>query len=385
MTRFISCAIFLATVAAFAQSSQQDAGRDHPGLQIGASAPDFNLPGVDGKAHRLSDYASAKVLAVVFTCDSCPVSLLYEGRLQKLYRDYRNKGVALVAINPNNPSIRLEERSYTDVGESLDDMKIRAEFRHFGYSYLFDGETQVVAAKFGPVAVPSIFVFDLDRKLRYSGRIDDSVEESLVQSPDARNAIDALLGGQPVPSATTAPNGCPPKWKSLASGVTAELAEIEAEPVKLALAGAADLTKLRANPTGKLLLVNFWATWCGPCVSEFPDLLETYRMYRSRDFAFVTVSEDDPTGRAGVLKFLQQQHASSTNFLFATSDISGLQEAFDHNMGAAVPFTVVIAPNGDVVYQEVGEVTLLDLRRAILENLPEPKDYPGQQAYWSAK
>jgi thiol-disulfide isomerase/thioredoxin len=262
-------------------------------------------------------------------------------------------------------------------------MKIRAEFRHIDYSYLYDGETQNVAEKFGPVAMPCIFLFDQGRKLRYSGRIDDSAQESLVRSSDARNAIDALLAGQPVPAATTTASGCPPKWKSNASAVARELAKIDAEPVNLTPANGDDLKKLRANPTGKLLLVNFWATWCGPCVSEFPDLQATYRMYRGRDFAFVTVAENDPAEKAAVLKLLQREHASSTNLVFATSDTAGLQEAFDHNMGAAVPFTVVIAPNGDIVYQEEGEVTILALRRAILANLPETEVYAGQQAYWS--
>lgn len=380
MAHLTSYALFLAAVAAVAHGSES------PSLPLGAAAPDFNLPGVDGKSHGLSEYASAKVLAVVFTCDTCPVSQLYEARVEKLYQDYRDKGVRLVAINPNNPAaIRLDEQSYSDVGESLDDMKIRAELRHFDYPYLYDGETQEVAAKFGPVAMPSIFLFDRDRKLRYSGRIDDSAQESLVHSPDARNAIDALLAGQTIPAGTTMAFGCLPKWKSSAPGAAEEMARIAAEPVSLTPANAADLKKLRANPTGKLLLVNFWATWCGPCIGEFPDLQATYRMYRGRNFAFVTVSENDPAEKAAVLKLLQREHASSTNYVFATSDTSGLQEAFDHNMGAAVPFTVVIAPDGDIVYQEEGEVTILALRRAILENLPETKDYAGQQAYWSAK
>jgi len=381
MSRLIPLAILLSAAALTARPASA-----FEILAAGASAPDFTLPGVDGKAHGLKDYASAKVLAVVFTCDSCPVSELYESRVEKLYQDYRAKGVALVAINPNSPSaIRLDEQSYTDVGDALEDMKTRAEFRHIDYPYLFDGETQGVSAKFGPVATPSIFVFDQDRKLRYAGRIDDNVQESLVQSADARNALDALLAGRPVTVPATTAAGCTPKWKSQASGVSAELARIEAEPVSVSAAAAADLQKIRANPTGKLLLVNFWATWCGPCVSEFPDLQETYRMYRGRDFAFITISENDPAGKDGVLKLLQKEHASSTNYIFASADTSAMQEAFDHNMGAAVPFTVVIAPNGDIVYQEEGSVTTLALRRAILENLPETKEHTGQQAYWSVQ
>ena len=102
---------------------------EHPILSIGSQAPDFALPGVDGKIHKLADYKSAKILAIVFECNHCPVSQLYESRIEKLYRDYRNKGVAFVAINPNNPkSIRLNELGYTDVTDSLDEMKIRTAY-----------------------------------------------------------------------------------------------------------------------------------------------------------------------------------------------------------------------------------------------------------------
>lgn len=379
MARYIVASVFLTTAIAFAQA-------DYPPLAIGVPAPVFSLPGIDGKTHKLSEYARAKVLAIVFECNHSPISQLYEDRIQTLNRDYRDKGVALVAINPDNPSsTRFDELSYTDVADSLEDMKVRAAYRNLDYPYLYDGDTQETSMKYGPTATPHIFIFDADRKLRYQGRIDDNVQESLVESRDARNAIDALLARRPIPVATTPVTGSSPKWISAPGGAAAELRAMDAEPVNLTLANADDLRKLRANPTGKLLLVNFWATWCGPCVSEFSDLVATYRMYRSRDFALVTVSENDPAEKAGVLKFLQKQHASSTNLVFATSDTSALQEAFDHNLGAAVPFTLLIAPNGDVVYQEEGSVTILDLRRAILANLPDSGAYPGQQAYWSQK
>jgi thiol-disulfide isomerase/thioredoxin len=153
--------------------------------------------------------------------------------------------------------------------------------------------------------------------------------------------------------------------------------------VKLEMAEPAVLTKLRANGTGKLLLVNFWATWCGPCANEFPDLQKTYRMYRGRNLEFVSVSIDDPDDKALVTAFLEKHNASSPNLLFATADTFGLQAAFDPLMPSAVPFTVVISPTGDIVYQELGELNPLKLRRAILANLPDDPAHPGQQAYWA--
>ena len=356
----------------------------HPTLAIGSPAPDFALPGVDGKVHTLAEYSNSPVLAVVFTCNHCPASQLYERRIQTLHRDYRDRGVTLVAINPDNPSaIRLSELRYSDVGDSLADMKSRAAHRQFGYPYLYDGDTQAVSTKFGVVAMPHIFVFDRQRTLQYEGRIDDNPREPLVKTRDARNAIDALLSNQPVPVARTTAVGCPTTWLTKPSGRDQEMATIETEPVTLQMAGEDALKKLRGNPTGKLLMVNFWATWCGPCVTEFPDLETTYRMYRGRSFDFVSVSANDPDDKPQVMAFLQKNHASGSNLQFATPDTFGLQAAFDPLMPSAVPFTVLIAPNGDIVFQELGEVNILKLRRAILANLPDDSTHPGQQAYWS--
>jgi thiol-disulfide isomerase/thioredoxin len=353
------------------------------GLALGAAAPDFALPGVDGKTHTLGEYSASPVLAVVFTCNHCPASQLYEGRIKKLHEDYGRKGVAVIAINPDNPaSLRPEDLGYTDVGDSLADMQRRAAHRDIEYPYLYDGETQAVARTFGITATPQIYVFDRDRKLRYRGRIDDSMTESAVRTHHARAAIDALLESRPVAVAHTAASGCPVEPVSKPSAGGNQTAASDTEPVTLRMAGADDLKTLRGNGTGKLVLVNFWATWCGPCVTEFPDLLTTYRMYRGRNFDFVSVSINDPEDRPLVLAFLQQRHASSPNLQFATSDISGLQTAFDPLMPAAVPFTLLIAPNGDVLHQQLGETDILKLRRAILASLPDDKMYPGLQAYW---
>ena len=358
---------------------------EHPTLAVGSPAPDFALPGIDGKTHNLADYSSTPVLVIVFTCNHCPTAQLYETRIKKLAEDYRGKGVTLIAIEPNDPeAVRPSELAWTDVGDSFEDMKVRAAYRHFNFPYLYDGATQSVARAYGPKATPHVFVFDQQRHLRYEGRVDNSQRESLVKVQDARNAIDALLAGQPVPVPHTPVFGCSTKWKSKHAGRMEEMTKIEAEPVKLDAATADDLKKLRANSTGKVLLVNFWATWCGPCVSEFPDMETTYRMFRGRDFDMVTVSANMPDERPGVLKSLEKQHASGRNLLFASEDTYAMQAAFDPKWEAGVPFTVLLAPDGKVLYQKQGEVDILELRRAILANLPD-SDYVGHRAYWATK
>jgi peroxiredoxin len=360
------------------------ADEEHPILTIGSPAPDFSLQGIDGKTHKLSDYSSSKVLVIVFTCNHCPTAQLYENRIKRLADDYRSKEVALVAIQPNNPAaVRLDELGYTDVSDSFDEMKIRAAYRHFNFAYLYDGDTQSIARAYGPQATPHVFIFDRDRKLRYQGRIDNSQRESLVKTQDARNAIDALLAGKPVAVTHTGVFGCSTKWISKEAGRLAEMKKIEGEPVSVDLSSADDLKKLRTNPSGKVLLVNFWATWCGGCVHELPELETTWRMYRLRDYDFVTVAANMPDEKAGVLKYLNRLHGSSRNLLFGSTDTDQMQHSFAAEWEGALPYSMLLSPDGKVLYEHQGEVDILRLRRIILGNLPDP-DYIGIRAYWAA-
>ena len=353
-----------------------------PSLAIGSSAPDFCLPGIDGHSHCLKDFASSKVLVIAFTCNHCPTAQLYESRIKQLAADYRERGVALVAIEPNNPNaVRLDEMGYTDVGDSFEEMKTRAAYRQFNFAYLYDGETQKISRAYGPTATPHLFIFDSERRLRYEGRVDNNPREPLVTVKDARNAVDALLANKPVPVAKTPSVGCSTKWMYKQEGRKQELAEIESQPVKIQPASAEELKLLRQNQTGKLVLVNFWATWCGPCFKELPDLETTYRMYGHRAFDLVTVSINYPDEQPGVLSALRKQHATNRNLLLGSTDIYALMSAFDSEWNAAVPYTMLIRPGGEVVYRRQGEIDPLELRRLIIANLADD-DYIGHQAYW---
>jgi peroxiredoxin len=390
MAGLILAALPIGAGSAGAQSQppRQPTGRgiqanvDHPVLPIGSPLPEFTLPGVDGKAHKAADYAAARVLAIVFESNHCPVSQLYEGRIEKLNEDYRGKGVTLVAINPNNPkTVRLDELGYTDVTDSLPEMKLRARLRGLDWPYLYDGDTQATSIKFGAVATPHIFIFDRQRKLRYQGRIDDNQREDMVKSQDARNAIDALLSGRPVPVAETRAFGCTTKWLSKASGVEQEWARIQAEPVTVDMVGADDLKNLRANATDKVTIAYLWANGCAACTSQIFDLETTYRMYRKRAFNLVTINTNVPADAPAVLDALKKEYASSSNKQFATADRAGLQAAWGEAWNLGAPLTMVIAPGGKVLYRKEGKIDIHEVRRIVLANMPDT-GYVGSQAYW---
>jgi len=174
-------------------------------LEIGERAPDFDLPGVDGRNYSPADFADAKILIVLFSCNHCPYVIGSEDRMIRLHADYAPKGVAMIAINANET-----ENHPTD---SFEHMVERAREKGFPFPYVFD-ESQDVALAYGALRTPHYFVFDEERALRYTGRMDDNPRQPGQETThELRDALDALLEGKDPPRAVTNPIGCNVKWK----------------------------------------------------------------------------------------------------------------------------------------------------------------------------
>jgi thiol-disulfide isomerase/thioredoxin len=344
---------------------------DHPTLAIGAQAPDFNLTGIDDKTYSLQSFKDAKVLMVVFMCNHCPTSQAYEQRLIQLTNDYASKGVRVAAISPNSPeALRIDELGYSDVGDSFEDMKTRAKAAGYNFPYLYDGQTESASKKYGPVATPHVFIFDQDRRLRYAGRIDDTEDpHKAPHTSDARNAIDALLAGQDPPVTVTKPFGCSIKWIEKSNWTEKAAANWAKEPVQLATIGPDSLTALVHNNSNRLRLINFWATWCVPCIREFPDLVSLNRMYRDRGFELVTVSLDrqDTAIRSKALHFLEKQQSSSPNYIYNDADHYKLMDLFPHWPGG-LPYSLLIEPGGKIVWSSDGAIDPEALRKIIFDD-----------------
>lgn len=336
-------------------------------LKIGQKAPLFNLPGVDGRNHKLTDFGKTDILVVIFTCNHCPTAQAYEERMKKLAADYKNKHVAVVAISPNDPrAVRLDELGYSDMSDSLEDMKIRARDKNFNFPYLYDGDEQRASRAYGPVSTPHVFIFDQQRKLRYVGRIDDSEKLERVKSHDTRNAIDALLAGKKVPIEKTRTFGCSIKWASKRDSVGKAFEKWAKEEVAIEMIDADGVRGLAKNDSDKLRLVNVWATWCGACVVEFEEFVAINRMYRRRDFELITISADLPTRKDKVLSFLKAQQASCKNYVFASEDKYELMEALDKDSLGGIPYTILVKPGGEIMYRHVGLIDPLELKKVIV-------------------
>ena len=360
---------------------------DAKSLDIGDPAPDFSLLGVDGKTYSLSDFSSARILMVIFLSNHCPYSHAMEGRLIQLSERYKGDGFAVVAINPNNPdAVRMDELGYSEYSDSYEEMISYARENGFRFPYLYDGETQATAKAYGALATPHVFLFDQGRTLRYWGRFDDSrlPDPSTVSSPDAQNAVEALLKDQDVPVTLTRPMGCSTKWLNKREDVRAFEEKWRATPVELENIDAAGIRKLVQNETHRLRLINIWATWCAPCVGEFPGLVDLSQRFANREFEIVTISIDDPGKQDQVRKFLEANHVvpsnrlqrvlknegiQSTNFLYTGARLDELVAALDVNWPGPIPYTIVVRPGGEIVFRKLGELDFDELTRKLVMEL----------------
>lgn len=353
----------------FVPNPQHVAKQEVKILEIGQEAPDFSLPDVSGKFYSLADFKDSKTLVIVFTCNHCPTAQAYEDRMIAITNDYKDKGVAMLAIMPNSTSGLLpEECGYTDLNDTYDEMKIRSRDKGYNFPYLYDGDDQKVAIAYGPATTPHAFVFNAERKLVYVGRIDAHEKPGTGNGEDLRQALDETLAGTTVTTPVNKAFGCSVKWGWKDEWNKEVEKQWNDKPVAISKINKKEVTELVKNKSDKLRLINVWATWCAPCVAEYPSLIQTQRMYGQRDFEFISISADKPENENKALAFLKEKHSPIKNFLFEGKDNYELVEALDPEWNGALPYTLLVEPGGKIVYRYQGPVDMLELKRAIVDH-----------------
>ena len=338
-------------------------------LALGQPAPDFSLPGTDGKMYSLADFADAKALVVIFSCNHCPTAQAYEERMKQIVTDYAAKGVAVVAISPNSPlGLLYEELGYSDLDDTFEAMVIRARDMEYNFPYLYDGDEHEASLKYGPVATPHVFIFDQQRLLSYVGRLDASEKPGTANADDIRAALDDLLAGRKVQNPQTKTFGCSTKWAWKTEYKIKVDKEWNALPVTLELIDEKGIRDLLKNDSDKLRLVNIWATWCGPCRIEYPEFIGIHRMFKGRDFEFISISADKAAQHESALKFLRDKASAVKNYRFSGEDIYEMIEAVDPEWSGALPYTMLIEPGGKKVYAKQEAIDPLEVKRAIVDH-----------------
>ncbi len=181
---------------------------ENEGLGVGDKAVDFNLKNIDGTVLSLTSNTDAKGYILVFTCNTCPYSVMYEDRIIALHEEFAPKGYPVLAIQPNDP--------FASPGDSFDNMKLRASEKGFAFPYLID-ETQQITKAYGASNTPHVYV--LERKgavhfeVAFMGAIDNNTRSA--ENADkhyVKDAVESLLLGKPVPTKSTKAIGCTIKW-----------------------------------------------------------------------------------------------------------------------------------------------------------------------------
>jgi len=296
---------------------------------IGKPAPDFSLPDVNGKTHSLREFRG-KATVLVFTSTQCSITNAYTDRLKSIVSDYSPKGVSLIAVNSNSD-------------EAVDQIRDHMQKNGVGWNVLKD-QGGKVAGLYGAERTPEAFIIDSEGVIRYHGRIDDSFEAARVKRNDLRVALDELLSSRAVSVAETKAFGCQIKRE-----------QSTASDSSVSLLKPAELSKLKDDAKGKVLVVNFWATWCGPCVAEFPEFVALDEKYRSSGVNVIGISADEVADlQSKVVPFVRDAKA---RFPVYVQDVEDPQEMIDRvakEWSGALPATFVFDRQGTLVYKRLG-------------------------------
>lgn len=308
---------------------------------IGKAAPGFTLADLNGQSHSLKDYRG-QIVALAFISSTCPVSNSYNERMRAIAEDYGKKNAAFLGINSN-------------ANESPADMKAYAAKNNLTFTILKD-EGNSIADAYGAERTPEIFLIDGEGVLRYHGRIDNSRELTKVSRQDLRAALDELLEGKAVSVTEAKAFGCMIQRSQDAKDIKAvATAATESVDPKVTMLKPADFSKFKDSAKGKVLVVNFWATWCGPCVAEFPELVRLDTKYRDKGVKVAGISIDDVDDiKDKVIPFIKEQKAAFDILVSDSKDPEDIINLVDKNWEGTLPTTFVFDKNGTLVYTRYG-------------------------------
>ena len=332
------------SLTTFAQSAK---------LTIGQPAPDFALKDTTGKTHSLKAYRGQTVV-IGFVGTKCPIANAYITRMNGIAATYKAKNVVFLGINSN-------------VNEPLKLVKEHAAKAKYVFSILKD-DSNVVADAYGAMVTPEMYIVDGAGVLRYHGRVDNASDERRVERHDLRVALDEMLAGNPISKPDLKAFGCVIKRanEKVMTMQQKPAAPAPAAASPIALLKPADFNKLRTDSQGKVLLINFWATWCAPCIAEFPEFVMIDKNYRAKGVRMVAISTDEKSDiESAVIPFLKKQKAEFESFVSDSDDPQELIDVVDKNWSGALPATFVFDKKGKLVFTKYGIIDREELLKTL--------------------
>jgi peroxiredoxin len=310
---------------------------------VGQPAPDFTLADLSGKTHSLKDYRG-KIVVVGFISARCPISNAYKDRIRAIADEYAKRGVTFLGVNSN-------------ADESIEEARAYAAKNRLDFTILKD-EGNVVADAYAAERTPKTYLIDGEGVVRYQGRIDNSQNPQMVKRDDLREALNEMLSGKPISVAETRALGCLIKRvqdaKAIPAVAPANTKAPQAEP-KVGTLKPVDFAKFKDSAKGKVLVLNFWATWCGPCVAEFPELVALDAKYRDKGMKLVGITADEAEDvRPKVIPFIKKHQVKFDIIRQDTDDPEEMMSQITKDWNGVIPATFVYDKQGNLAYTRFG-------------------------------
>ena len=332
--------------------------------------PPFQLPGVDGLIYNSTDFRKSELLVIVFLSNHCPTSQIFQHRIIRLAKEYRNKGLAVVAISPNDPEAILpDELSSSALGDTLPEMALRARELQYPFPYLYDGKTQEVATAYGVRVTPHAFLFDKKRKLRYSGRIGDHKNPDREDREELRIAINSLNHGIEPAVVRGLVFGNSIKW--IKDRIIAEKTRerFARESVYLKKANIRTLKFVRRNDSKLPKLIYVWSNQDKNNRQELLQLAAIHKIYRKRGLKSVTICVDGRDFTDVAKKLLIETQSSGTNYICSGTEISPVVELRAEEGIETTPFLGLLTSEAKIFYRSTKGLEPLTIKQHIIEVL----------------
>ena len=335
--------------------------------------PPFSLRATNGEIYSESDFKDKKVLGIVFLSNHCKVSQLFQNHLIDLTRKY-SKDVVIIAVSPNyEQSILPDELAYSDLGDSFEDMVKRANRMKYNFPFLHDGDDQNLTKEIGAKITPTIYLYNQNRELFYSGRIGNIDSPDNMETSEVNQAISNLLIGKKESLKRTKVFGTAIKTKDhllVAEQVRQRYAD---EKVRVSQADARKLNFYLTHNTRKPKLFYVWQTNDGKPRDNLIKLSFLYKIFRKRGLKLITVCIAKKDEKDKIVEYLENSQLSSTNFIVYGHNISTLASIIPDEVEKVTPYFRLLSSKGKKLVGSQGEISSDLLRYEIVKALDDSK------------